>query len=36
MGNGCEEVKQLADYVSTDIDEDGLRNIMIHFGLIGE
>lgn len=34
MGNGTEEVKKLADYVTTDIDKDGLYNAFKHYGLI--
>jgi Cof subfamily protein (haloacid dehalogenase superfamily) len=34
MGNGLPEVKAIADYVTTDIDEDGWRNAMVHYGLI--
>lgn len=34
MGNAKEELKQLADYVTTDIREDGIWNAFKHFGLI--
>lgn len=34
MGNADEEVKAVADYVTTDIDEDGIANALKHFGLI--
>ncbi|MBR0138609.1 MAG: Cof-type HAD-IIB family hydrolase [Erysipelotrichaceae bacterium] len=34
MGNGCDEVKQAADYVTDDIDEDGIEKALLHFGLI--
>lgn len=34
MGNAMEEVKMIADYVTTDIDEDGIWNACKHFGLI--
>lgn len=34
MGNAKEEVKVIADYVTTDIEEDGIWNACKHFGLI--
>lgn len=34
MGNAPDSVKELADYVTDDIDEDGLYNAMKHLGLI--
>lgn len=34
MGNGGDHVKQVADYVTSDIDEDGIANGLRHFGLI--
>lgn len=34
MGQAEEEVKQAADYVTTSVDENGIRNAMIHFGII--
>ena len=34
MGNGAEELKQMADYVTKDIGEDGLAHAMRHFGII--
>lgn len=34
MGNAEEEVKAVADYVTTDIDDDGIWNACKHFGLI--
>lgn len=34
MGNAAEAVKQAADYVTTDIDADGIPNALRHFGLI--
>ena len=34
MGNGTEEVKQAADYVTADIDDDGIARALKHFGLI--
>jgi hydroxymethylpyrimidine pyrophosphatase-like HAD family hydrolase len=34
MGNGKEEVKQVADYVTSTVDEDGWAKAMKHFGLI--
>lgn len=34
MGNGREELKERADYVTDPIDEDGVWNACVHFGLI--
>ena len=34
MGNGSAEAKEAADYVTTDLNEDGIYNAMVHFGLI--
>jgi len=34
MGNGLEEVKVCADYVTTPIDEDGVKNALLHFQVI--
>ena len=34
MGNGNSQVKKLADYVTDDIDEDGIYNALVHYGLI--
>ena len=34
MGNADEAVKAVADYITTDIDEDGVANALKHFGLI--
>lgn len=34
MGNAEDEVKAVSDYVTTDIDEDGIWNACKHFGLI--
>lgn len=34
MGNACDELKSIADYVTTDVDEDGIMNALKHFKLI--
>ena len=34
MGNGIKALKLAADYVTTDIDNDGIANALKHFGLI--
>ncbi len=34
MGNAEDKVKQAADYVTTSVDEDGIRNAMIHYGIL--
>lgn len=35
MGNGSPEAKAAADYVTSDLHEDGIYRAMQHFGLIG-
>ena len=34
MGNGSPGAKQAADYVTDDIDADGIEHALLHFGLI--
>lgn len=34
MGNGTDNAKEAADYVTTDFDKDGIYNALKHFGLI--
>ena len=34
MGNALERVKAEADYVTTSVDEDGVRNALLHWGVI--
>ena len=34
MGNATPPVKEIADYVTTDIMKDGVKNALIHYGLI--
>lgn len=34
MGNGLDKVKACADYTTTAVDEDGIRNALRHFGVI--
>lgn len=34
MGNACEELKSIANYVTSDVDHDGIANALRHFGLI--
>ena len=34
MGNACAEAKEAADYVTDDIDRDGIWNALKHFGVI--
>ena len=36
MGNAQEEVKQKADFVTDDIDDDGFAKTLLHYGLIKE
>ena len=34
MGNGSDQIKQKADYVTDDVDENGIYNALKHYGLI--
>ncbi|MBR4749153.1 MAG: Cof-type HAD-IIB family hydrolase [Abditibacteriota bacterium] len=34
MGNAQDKVKEIADWVTTDIDDDGIANALRHYGLI--
>ena len=34
MGNAADNVKATADYVTTSVDDDGILNALIHFGII--
>ena len=34
MGNARPELKEIADYITTDVDKDGLWNACRHFGWI--
>jgi hydroxymethylpyrimidine pyrophosphatase-like HAD family hydrolase len=34
MGNAIDELKKEADFVTTSVDEDGIRYALSHFGLI--
>lgn len=34
MGSGGDEIKAMADYVTDDVDKDGLYKAFVHFGLI--
>ena len=34
MGNACDEAKAAADYITEDIDDDGLLRALRHFGVI--
>lgn len=34
MGNAGEELKQIADYVTTYVDEDGVKNALLKYGVI--
>lgn len=36
MGSGGDEIKAMADYVTDDVDQDGLYKAFVHFGLINE
>ena len=34
MGNASKSVKNVADYVTEDANHDGIRNALLHFGLL--
>jgi hydroxymethylpyrimidine pyrophosphatase-like HAD family hydrolase len=34
MGNGGEEIKQAADYITTDVNDDGIYNAFRYLNLI--
>lgn len=34
MGNATDEPKAAADYITDDVDHDGVRNALIHFGVL--
>ena len=36
MGNALASLKDVADYVTTSVDEDGVMNALRHFRLISE
>jgi len=36
MGSGGEEIRAMADYVTDDVDKDGLYKAFVHLGLIEE
>ena len=36
MGNAGEDLKQVADFITTHVDEDGVKNALIKYGVIAE
>lgn len=34
MGNAGDNLKEVADYITTSVDEDGVKNALVHFGVI--
>lgn len=36
MNSGGDEIKAMADYVTDDVDQDGLYKAFVHFGLIDD
>lgn len=34
MGNAGDNVKSVADYVTTSVDDDGIKNALVHYGVI--
>ena len=35
MGNASDDVKEIADYVTADVEDDGLYQAFEHLGLLG-
>ena len=36
MGNGAPAAKAAADYITTPVGEDGIKNAVLHFGVLTE
>ena len=36
MGNATDDVKSAADWVTDSVDDDGVMNALIHFGVISQ
>ncbi len=36
MGNAIDELKQQTDYVTTSVDENGILNVLRHFGIVSD
>ena len=34
MGGASEAVKSVADYITETVDEHGIRNALVHFGIV--
>ena len=34
MGNAGDNLKQVADFITTHVDEEGVKNALLHFGVI--
>ena len=34
MGNAGENIKEIADYITTSVDDDGITNALKHFNVI--
>lgn len=34
MGNGCDELKEIADYITDDVDRDGVAKALLKFGFL--
>ena len=34
IGNAGDELKPVADYITTHVDEDGVKYALLHFGVI--
>ena len=34
FGSALNNLKQVADYITTHVDEDGVKNALLHFGVI--
>lgn len=36
MGNSCDKLKQIADYITDDVDQDGVYHALINYGFLKE
>ena len=36
MGNAVEDVKEIADYITDSVSEDGIYTALVHYGFIKE
>ena len=34
MGNACRAAKEAAQYITDEVDDDGIYNALVHFGVL--